>query len=63
MKKILSLLLAITLVFSLSACGQSSGDGTGEPTETETTERNVEVGDRKGSGSLFLLGRQCGPGR
>ena len=47
MKRILSLLLAITLAFSLAACGQSSGDGTGEPTETETTERNVEVGTGK----------------
>ena len=47
MKKILSLLLAITLVFSLAACGQSSGDGTEAPTETETTERNVEVGAGK----------------
>ena len=47
MKRILSLLLAITLVFSLAACGQSSEDGTEAPTETETTERNVEVGAGK----------------
>lgn len=47
MKKILSLFLAITLVFSLTACGQSSEDGTEAPTETETTERNVEVGAGK----------------
>ena len=39
MKKILSLFLAITLFFSLTACGQSSEDGTEAPTETETTER------------------------
>ena len=47
MKRILSLLLAITLAFSLAACGQRSGDGTETPTETETTERNVEVGTGK----------------
>ena len=44
MKKILSLLLAVTMVFSLSACRQSSAGGNGE---TAGTESNVEMGDGK----------------
>ena len=47
MKKILSRWLAITLAFLLAACGQRSGAGTEAPKETETTERNVEVGAGK----------------
>ena len=44
MKKILSLLLAVTMVFSLSACRQSSAGGNGE---TAGVESNVEMGDGK----------------
>ena len=55
MKKILSLLLAVTMVFSLSACRQSSAGGNGE---TAGVESNVEMGDGRrpvfhpGHGSL-----------
>ena len=37
MKKLLSLLLALSLVLSLCACGQTSGDPTQPPTETTGT--------------------------